>query len=147
HREAHVHHGKDYEHRSPHEIDLAPGPLSRLYLRWEAMINRAIEWYVGRLARVMQRRGLVIAITVGLLVAVVFGLGSQLRREFFPEVDAGAFEMYVRTKTGTRIEETEKRVADVEKFTREKIGKDLELLISEIGVVADWSAAYTPNSG
>ena len=31
-------------------------------------------------------------------------------------------------------------------FTR-KLGDDLELVISEIGVVADWSAAYTPNSG
>ncbi len=30
---------------------------------------------------------------------------------------------------------------------RERLGGDLDLLISEIGVVADWSAAYTPNSG
>ena len=34
-----------------------------------------------------------------------------LRREFFPEVDAGAFEMYVRAPSGTRIEETEERIA------------------------------------
>ena len=27
------------------------------------------------------------------------------------------------------------------------IGDDLELIISEIGVTADWSAAYTPNAG
>lgn len=70
-----------------------------------------------------------------------------MRREFFPEVDAGAFEIYVRARTGTRIEETEKRVAEVEKAVREQIGDDLELVISELGVVADWSAAYTPNSG
>jgi multidrug efflux pump subunit AcrB len=30
---------------------------------------------------------------------------------------------------------------------KDKIGKDLDILISELGVVADWSAAYTPNSG
>jgi multidrug efflux pump subunit AcrB len=75
------------------------------------------------------------------------GLGSRLRREFFPEVDAGAFEMYVRARSGTRIEETEKRIAAVEKVVHEKVGDDVELVISEIGVVADWSAAYTPNSG
>src|SRR5205807_2766297 len=71
----------------------------------------------------------------------------QLRREFFPEVDAGAFEIYVRAKSGTRIEETEKRIADIEEFIKEKLGEDLETTISEIGVVADWSAAYTPNAG
>ena len=92
-------------------------------------------------------RLLTVAAAVVLLVAVVIGLGSQLRREFFPEVDAGAFEIQVRAKTGTRIEETEKRIAEVETVVREKIGDDLELLISELGVVADWSAAYTPNSG
>ena len=62
-------------------------------------------------------------------------------------MDAGAFEIYVRVKSGTRIEETEMRVAEVKKVVRTKIGDDLELVISELGVVADWSAAYTPNSG
>src|SRR5205085_4909239 len=50
-------------------------------------------------------------------------------------------------KPGTEIRETERRVAAVEKFVREQTGEDLEIIISEIGVVADWSAAYTPNSG
>ena len=78
---------------------------------------------------------------------VVVLLGPQLRREFFPEVDAGAFEIFVRAPSGTRIEETEEQVAAVEKFVKEKIGDDLELVITEIGVTADWSAAYTPNAG
>ena len=52
---------------------------------------------------------------VGLLAAVLVGrLARQLRREFFPEVDAGAFEMYVRAPSGTRIEITEDRIAEVE---------------------------------
>ena len=51
--------------------------------------------------------------------AVLGLLGTQLRREFFPEVDAGAFEIYVRAASGTRIEETEKKIAQVEKFVRE----------------------------
>ena len=56
--------------------------------------------------------------------------------------------MYVRAASGTRIEVTEERIAEVEEFVREKIGKhDLQLIISEMGVTADWSAAYTPNAG
>src|SRR5262249_44731718 len=70
-----------------------------------------------------------------------------LRREFFPAVDAGAFEIYIRAPSGTRIERTEERIAEVEKVLKQTIGDDLELAISELGVWPDWSAAYTPNSG
>ena len=71
-----------------------------------------------------------------------------MRRDFFPEVDAGAFEMYVRAESGLRIEETEKRIKAVEDFVRKTIEhEDLQLVLSEIGVTSDWSAAYTLNAG
>jgi multidrug efflux pump subunit AcrB len=71
-----------------------------------------------------------------------------LRREFFPEVDAGAFEMYVRAPSGTRIERTQEIIAQVEEVIRREIPEhDLDLFISELGVTPDWSAAYTPNAG
>ena len=58
---------------------------------------------------------------VVLLAATLVGVGSQLRREFFPEVDAGAFEMYVRAPSGTRIELTEETIAEVEEVIKEVI--------------------------
>ena len=142
-----LHHGKDFQHRTEHENEPRKGLLGRTFERWEGMIDHAIAGYVRLLSWVMQRKAIVLIGGFALLVAVVVGIGSQLKREFFPEVDAGAFEIYVRAKTGTRIEETEKRIARVEEFIKERIGKDLKLIISELGVVADWSAAYTPNSG
>jgi multidrug efflux pump subunit AcrB len=142
-----VRHGKDYEHRSEHEIGPPRGPLARAFARWESPINLAIGWYVRLIHVVMRSRLLVVMIAGVALVAVVAGLGSQLRREFFPEVDAGAFEIYVRAKSGTKVEETERRIIEVEKFLKEKIGADLDLQLSELGVVADWSAAFTANSG
>ena len=48
-------------------------------------------------------------------------LVGPIRREFFPEVDAGAFAMTVRAPSGTRIEVTEKRIAAVEDFLRKEI--------------------------
>lgn len=147
HHQPDVHHGKDYQHRSPHELGTPTSMLGRAFARWETLINFGIASYVRLLGVVMKSRLLTVGIFISLLVASVVALGSQLRREFFPEVDAGAFEIYVRARTGTRIEETEKRVAEVENAVKAQIGEDLELLISELGVVADWSAAYTPNSG
>lgn len=147
HPHAPVYHGPDYGDRSEHENPPPRTALGDLFVRWESFINRCIARYIEVLAGVMRHRGRVIACALCLLLVVVIGVSFLLRREFFPEVDAGAFEIYVRAKSGTRIEETEKRIADVEKFVRGKIRGDLEGLISEIGVVADWSAAYTPNAG
>ena len=75
----------------------------------------AIAWYTRRLDWVMSRRKSTVVAAFLLLVAVVATVGTHLRREFFPEVDAGAFEMYVRAPSGTRIEATEERIAEVEK--------------------------------
>jgi multidrug efflux pump subunit AcrB len=56
--------------------------------------------------------------------------------------------MYVRAPSGTRIEVTEQRIKDVEEFVKKTIDKeDLTLILAELGVTADWSAAYTPNAG
>lgn len=118
-----------------------------LFARWQAFIEAAIAWYGRRLEWVMRHRLLTVLTAVGLLLAMIVVVGPVLRREYFPEVDAGAFEMYVRAPSGTRIERTEERIAEVEKAVRQAIGDDLELIISELGVWPDWSAAYTPNSG
>ncbi|WP_406696253.1 efflux RND transporter permease subunit [Singulisphaera sp. Ch08] len=115
--------------------------------RWEGVIEAGIRWYVRQLERVMKFRLATVFGSLVTLVAVLGLLGTQLRREFFPEVDAGAFEIYARAASGTRIEETEKKIARVEQFVRDKIGDDVQIIISELGVVADLSAAYTPNAG
>ncbi len=136
-------------HGSPqaHHGHGSDGPLTALFQRWKQFISLLIDNYVRWLNRALRARKLVLAGAALLVVGVVVGVGSQLRREFFPEVDAGAFEVYVRAPSGTRIELTEERVAAVEQSIRDTLGDDLELLISEVGVTSDWSAAYTPNSG
>jgi multidrug efflux pump subunit AcrB len=130
-----------------HDEHAAAPPPDGLFARWEALIAHGIAVYVALLGRALRRQRLVLVVAGVVLVTVVVGVGSQLRREFFPEVDAGAFEITVRAPTGTRLEVTEQRVIQVEQFIRETIGEDLDTLISEVGVTPDWSAAYTPNSG
>ncbi len=95
----------------------------------------------------MNHRLLVVLTAPAVLIALIVCVGPFMRREYFPAVDAGAFEMYVRGPTGTRIEVTEDRIAEIEKTIKDVIGDDLELTLCELGVRPDWSAAYTPNSG
>ncbi|MBI2202069.1 MAG: efflux RND transporter permease subunit, partial [Armatimonadetes bacterium] len=69
-------------------------------------------------------------------------------QELFPQVDAGPITLRVRAPSGLRIEKTEELVAEVEKAIREVIPPaEIKKLISNIGVLLDWPAAYTPNSG
>ncbi len=122
--------------------------IARAFHRWERMIDTGIEYYVKGLDFVLQHRIATVLVAYTLLALTIFFLWPILRKEFFPEVDAGSFEMYVRAPSGTRIEKTEARIEAVEKSVREVIDKeDLQLVLSELGVTPDWSAAYTPNAG
>jgi multidrug efflux pump subunit AcrB len=140
-------HFADHEHRNPHENAPAKGPLTHFFERWESVINTAIAAYLRFLEFALRVRVQVITIAFVALVGVLVIFGLNLRREFFPEVDAGAFEIFVRAPSGTRIEESEAKIELVEKTIKDKIGTDLELVISEIGLTPNWSAAYTPNAG
>ena len=138
----------DDQHRNGHENQSSRNFIGVLFEKWEGLINRGIAVYVRVLERVLKARVVVVGIAFGLLAVVAVVFGSQLRREFFPEVDAGAFEIAVRAKSGTKIEVTEAQIDEVEKpISRSRIGDDLEIIVSEIGVTPDWSAAFTQNSG
>ena len=115
--------GEDHEHRSAHEHPPLKGRLSGWFERWENVIDRGIQRYLQLLNLVMRRRLTTVFAAIAILLAVLALLGTRLRREFFPEVDAGAFEIYVRDTTGTRIEVTEEQIAKVEKFVRETVGE------------------------
>ncbi|HEV3435985.1 MAG TPA: efflux RND transporter permease subunit, partial [Gemmata sp.] len=138
-------HGYDWEHRNP------PPPrkwwISRMFEKWEGLIDVGIKWYSRALERAMSARFLVIGAAATILVLVVLVFGLNLRREFFPEVDAGAFDIYARCPSGTRIEVTEGYIEAIENYVKTTTGSDLKMVISEIGVTPDWSAAYTSNSG
>ena len=143
-------HGNGHDHAG-HD-DETGGPrrsiVTQAFARWEAVLDRMFAAYARGLAVILQHRLLTVGVGFGLLAVVLVVMWPILRRNFYPEVDAGAFEMYARAPSGTRIEKTEERVAQLEEFLKKTIPEhDLELVISEIGVNSDWSAAYTPNSG
>jgi multidrug efflux pump subunit AcrB len=131
------------EHENVTHTQAPPG----LFARWEAFLNQGIIAYSRLLDRVIERPLVVLGGATVVLVAVLTALVPNLRREFFPEVDAGAFEIQVRAPTGTSLPATEQRIELVEEKIRSVVEDDLQLIISEVGVTADWSAAYTPNAG
>jgi len=121
-----------------------------------ALLLRVSEAYDRIVLACLRRRWTIAVVALGLSGAAVLGLG-QLRSELFPRVDAGQFTILMRAPLGTRLERTEKIVASVEKLVQEVVGtadpndkhpeSELALVISNIGVLYDWPAAYTPNMG
>ena len=118
--------------------------------------------YGSVLTIVVRLRWLVVALAAAGFAVALSVMVNQMGRELFPGVDAGQVSILVRMPTGTRIEETEKSIEQIEAEIvkiigeadpdfaagREKIPEsDLQLLISNIGVLLDWPAAYTPNNG
>ena len=67
---------------------------------------------------------------------------------FFPRSDAGEFIVRLKAPSGTRIEVTNDIVGQAEDVIRRVIPPDeLRLIVSNIGITADFSAMYTSNSG
>ncbi len=115
-------------------------PLERLFGRLKAGYERA-------LGRALERRVRMLAATAVLFAASLIAV-PWIGTELFPAVDAGQFMLRVRAPSGTRIENTEALCVGVEKTVRNVIApSELRMLISNIGVLNDWPAAYTPNSG
>ncbi len=78
---------------------------------------------------------------LSLLIAPVIGMS------YFPRTDSGQFVMNVKASSGSRIEVVDALFARVEELTRKAVGAaDLELIVSNIGIYADISSIYTPNS-
>ncbi len=66
---------------------------------------------------------------------------------FFPRTDGGQFMINVKAPTGTRLGVTEKYVERVEDIIHQEVKpSELNTTVSNIGVMADFSALFTPNS-
>ncbi|HEY0793367.1 MAG TPA: efflux RND transporter permease subunit [Chthoniobacterales bacterium] len=75
---------------------------------------------------------------IGLVVVLVGGtafLYPFLGQNFFPAVDAGRFDLHVRLKSGTRIEETARTVDQIEDMIRRVIPADqVQGIIDNLGI-------------
>ena len=119
----------------------------RFNLGFNRIFNRLLDSYETWVRRACQRPGVTVAVLSGafllsLAIYPVMGLA------FFPQTDAGQFTINLKVPTGTRLEVTEQYVAKVEDLIRQTIApKDLKMVVSNIGVVPDFSSLYTTNAG
>jgi HAE1 family hydrophobic/amphiphilic exporter-1 len=141
-------HGEVHDNKEYKELDgLNPSRMERFNARFNRMFNKVLDYYEYWVRRALQRPGRTVVILSGVFIASL-AIYPLLGLAFFPKTDAGQFTVNLKVPTGTRIEVTDQYVAKVEDLIRSAVeGKDLRRIVSNIGVVPDFSSLYTTNSG
>jgi HAE1 family hydrophobic/amphiphilic exporter-1 len=134
-----------HEHGAP-----PPGNASwgaRFNAWFNRMFTRLLDLYERAVRIALRRPGLTVAALLGLFVASL-AIYPILGLAFFPQTDAGQFTINVKVPTGTRIEITNQYVAKIEDLIRHVVEPaDMRMIVSNIGVVNDFSSLYTTNAG
>jgi len=113
----------------------------------ENWFDRVRASYSRALERALQWRWRVLGATAALFILSML-IFKLIGTELFPQSDAGQFSVKVRATTGLRVEKTEELIAQIEKAIAAVIPeRERKMIISNIGILLDWPAAYTPNSG
>jgi multidrug efflux pump subunit AcrB len=139
----------DVEHEQTQRADGTPARRSffqRFVGSFNSWFQRMLEKYVVVVNRSILRP---VATTLGILGAVLlsFALFPLLGRSYFPRTDPGQFVINIRCPSGTSIELSNRYIAQVEQEIREVVRpKDLDMIVSNIGITPDLSAIYTSNS-
>jgi multidrug efflux pump subunit AcrB len=123
-------HASHDPHQQNEDLPPSRNPLVRFQRGFEAAFERVRLGHRELLSLALRHR---LVFVTGFLAFVLgsFALAPYLGRDFFPSVDAGQILMHVRTRVGTRVEESANQFADIQKAIRQIIPPD------ELGTVVD----------
>jgi CzcA family heavy metal efflux pump len=116
------------------EEQAARGFFGRFNHRFNHGFERFREGYRHALGAFIARRGFSLSCVAILIVSSLFLL-RIVGEDFFPQVDAGMMRIHVRGPLGTRIEETERMVDNIERDIRTVVPADeIDSISDDIGL-------------
>ena len=123
------------------------GLLARVVHRFNAGFQKMLLFYERKVTQALLNPGRTALFILGGIALLIAGVFPFVGRAYFPRTDPGQFVIELKMPTGTRLEVSDKYVADVEREVRAAIpGNDLDMIVSNIGITPDLSAVYTSNS-
>lgn len=100
----------------------------------------------GRALDVVLHHRVYVLVLAAAFALVSSGLLLVLGRDFFPTVDAGLMKLHVRAPAGTRLEQTEALIAQVEQAIRDTVpARDLATVNSNLGVPGPFNLSMIPS--
>jgi multidrug efflux pump subunit AcrB len=134
-----------HETGGPHESRISF--FQRMVGHFNVHFQRMLERYEALAKRVLVRPGFTAFVILGCVALIIVVLFPFLGRAYFPRTDPGQFVINVRMPSGTRLEDSNRYIARVEKIIRDTVRPgDLGMIVSNIGVYPDLSAIYTTNA-
>src|ERR1043166_1838311 len=124
-----------------------PSSFGPRFNRWfNLKFAGLLDHYGGHLKWALVRPLATVAGLLGIFV-ISLGLFPFIGVSYFPKTDPGQFVINIKAPTGTRLENTEGLVKQVERIIREEVlPEDLAVIVSNIGVTPGFSSIYTANS-
>ncbi len=121
--------------------------LARFDKKFNNKFQSLLNWYEGLAMQAMERPGFTAALILGGVMLLLLFTVPFIGRAYFPRTDPGQFIIDVRMPSGTRLEVSNDYIAKVEDIIRSVVpAKDLDMVVSNIGVYPDLSAIYTTNA-
>ncbi|MDC8448010.1 MAG: efflux RND transporter permease subunit [Nitrospira sp.] len=136
-----------FRHRPSHGHTASAGTsLTGLWNRLN-LFDPFVDRYVRVLRWCLAHKATVVIVVTAIFIGSLF-MAPRLATEFFPKVDAGQFVLNVSAPEGTRVEDTEALIAQIESLIRKEIpSTELEQIVANIGMPQGWMMLYTPVSG
>jgi CzcA family heavy metal efflux pump len=129
------------------EADPNSGKLVDRMKRWAVRLLDSIDnqYQLGLMYALSHRKIIIFGIVGAALLSLL--LFKFIGTEFFPDTDEGQFTITARLPIGTRIEETEKFVKNIEGIIKKNV-PEAQTVISDIGVPSARSGSlFGGNSG
>ena len=133
--------------RAKQQLAKSRNPLVLFQRAFERGFERVRTQYQAVLTTLVYRRKAFVPIFLGVCVSALL-LVPFLGQDFFPSSDTGQFELHVRTKTGTRIEEMARVCNLVDNAIRSQIpAHELATVLDNIGLPYSQINLSYSNSG
>ncbi|MEO6788480.1 MAG: efflux RND transporter permease subunit, partial [Chthoniobacteraceae bacterium] len=141
-----------HSHEAEDTADEAPpsgwsAPFVHIQRAFERGFSAFRNGYRSLLGAVMERRGTFAIVFLACCIGT-FALVPQLGQDFFPKGDGGQFRLHLRTRSGSRIEETTRLVERIDHVIREVVPKEeITGILDNIGIPFSGIALSYSNSG
>lgn len=125
-----------------HREGKKPRGLGWIHQSIEHGVDKLAAKQGGALALLLRWKALIL---LPVFIAAAIGVFSALHsgREFFPKTDAGLIRLFLRIPSGMRIEDTARKMAEVQREIRHIIPKEeLQFVVENIGAPSSVNQAW-----
>jgi multidrug efflux pump subunit AcrB len=135
------------DHNETHGESKKTGWFAYVVQEFNDFFLKVLIYYEKTVTKALERPKRTAGILLGGIAVVLICFFPFVGTAYFPRTDPGQFVINVKAPSGTRLEVTDKLIAQVEDDVRKVVKPgDLGMIVSNIGITPDLSAIYTTNS-